>query len=106
MRLCPATAIGEGRARGFPEQGLFLTRVGGELRAWRDACPHVAGAPLAWRRDAYLDAAGREIVCAAHGARFDPHTGRCTAGPALGLALTPVAITLDAQGHVSMAAPE
>jgi nitrite reductase/ring-hydroxylating ferredoxin subunit len=39
---------------------------------------------MAWRRDAYLNAAGDRIVCAAHGALFEIDTGLCVLGPCLG----------------------
>lgn len=45
-----------------------------------DARPH-QGTPMAWRKDAYLDAAGERIVCAAHGAQFEIDSGLCTLGP-------------------------
>lgn len=88
-------AIGEGRARGFDpddtgQDSVFVVRYRGTLRAWRNACPHVDGAPMAWRKDAYMNAAGTHIVCAAHGALFDPDSGDCVQGPCLGRRLTPV----------------
>ena len=39
---------------------------------------------MAWRRDAYLNAAGDRIVCAAHGALFEIDSGLCVLGPCLG----------------------
>ena len=80
---------------------LFRSR----WRAWRDACPHVAGAPLAWRKNAYLSADGRHLVCHAHGARFDPASGRCLLGPALGQSLQPLALVLHSNGEVHLAHP-
>jgi nitrite reductase/ring-hydroxylating ferredoxin subunit len=58
---------------------------------------------MAWRKDQYLNAAGDRIVCAAHGALFDIPTGRCTLGPCLGEALTPVPLTLQANGEIHIA---
>ncbi len=109
-RLCHQQDLAEGQARGFDPTGtgqdqLLLVRHAGRLHAWRNACPHVDGAPLAWRRDAYLSADRRHIVCYAHGARFDPTTGHCIAGPALGSALTPVAIDIKNDGEVHLAQP-
>lgn len=109
-RLCHQQELAEGQARGFdPEQrgqdGLLLVRHQGRLHAWRNACPHVDGAPLAWRKDAYLSADGRHIVCYAHGARFDIETGQCIAGPALGQSLTRLPLHLHHDGEVHLAAP-
>jgi nitrite reductase/ring-hydroxylating ferredoxin subunit len=98
-------ALGEGRARGFDPRGsgqdsVFVVRFRGELHAWRNACPHINGAPMAWRKDAYLNAAGTQIVCAAHGAAFEPDTGRCVLGPCVGRHLTPVRLQVRGDGSV------
>ena len=108
LHLCRADAIGEGRSRGFDPHGIgsdtvFLVRFRGQLHAWRDACPHVDGAPMAWRKDAYLNAAGTRITCHAHGAQFEPDTGACISGPCIGRSLQRVAIEIDAQGEVHAA---
>ncbi len=42
-------------------------------------------------------------MCAAHGALFDIATGRCVLGPCLGDALTPVPLTLQANGEIHIA---
>jgi len=69
QRLGAAADVPEGGARGYDPAGhgqdtLFAVRHRGRLHLWRDRCPH-AGTPMAWRRHAYLDAAGARIVCAA-----------------------------------------
>ena len=107
-RLCHQQDLAEGQARGFDPAGtgqdqLLLVRHAGRLHAWRNACPHVDGAPLAWRRDAYLSADARHIVCYAHGARFDIETGHCISGPALGQALTRLPLHIDDNGEVHLA---
>lgn len=103
-RLCGISDLRETDSKGFAMHdgapGVFVVRQGKQIRVWRDACPHVHGAPLAWRRDAYLSADGSQIVCHAHGARFEPHDGRCVVGPALGEALTPVPWVTDAEGGI------
>ena len=107
MRLCHLDELPDGGARGFDPQAsgrdaLFVVRRGRDLRAWLDACPHY-GTPLPWRKDAYLNAAGDRIVCAAHGAQFELEHGLCTLGPCLGDALTPLALTLHDNGEVHLA---
>lgn len=109
--LCQADELAEGQARGFDlagtgQDGFFLLRHAGQLHAWRNACPHVPGAPMAWKRHAYLSADGTRVVCAAHGARFLPDTGECVHGPCLGQRLTRVAIEQDAQGRVFLLGPD
>ena len=103
--LCHDRAVAEGQSLGFDPldagcDTVFLVRHQGVLRAWRNACPHIDGAPMAWRKDAYMNAAGTLIACHAHGALFAPDTGRCVQGPCLGKSLTGLPITIDAHGEV------
>ena len=105
LRLGRADEIGEGQSRGFDphesgEDTMFVVRFGGALQAWRNACPHVGGAPMAWRKDAYLNADGTRIVCHAHGAEFLPDSGTCVRGPCIGKRLTPVQIVIDVRGDL------
>jgi nitrite reductase/ring-hydroxylating ferredoxin subunit len=39
---------------------------------------------LEYRKDGFLSASGKSIVCYAHGAQFDPLTGACTDGACQG----------------------
>ena len=104
MRLCCLSDLPEGTSRGFDpwsegRDTVFVVRRRG-VHAYRDACPHWPGAPMAWRKDAYLDAACERIVCAAHGAQFEIDTGRCTLGPCIGQSLTPVPIDIRGDGEI------
>jgi nitrite reductase/ring-hydroxylating ferredoxin subunit len=94
VRLCHAAELAEGSSRGFDPTGtgrdtMFIVRRNG-LHAWRNVCPHWGETSMAWRKDAFLNADGSSIVCAAHGAQFDIDTGLCTLGPCIGQSLTPV----------------
>lgn len=105
VRLCRFGELPDGHSRGFDSQGtgrdqLFVVRQGDVLHGWRNACPHVDGAPMAWRKDAYLNAARDRIVCAAHGAQFEIDSGVCRLGPCLGQRLQPVPLQVDAHGDV------
>ncbi|MBV5291388.1 MULTISPECIES: Rieske (2Fe-2S) protein [Curvibacter] len=107
IRLCHLDDLPEGSSRGFDplQQGqdsVLLVRRQGQVHAYRDACPHHGGTPMAWRKDAYLNAAGDRIVCHAHGAQFDIATGQCTLGPCLGQALARLAIEQSPQGELSL----
>jgi nitrite reductase/ring-hydroxylating ferredoxin subunit len=95
--LCALSDLPPGSARGFG--AVFAVHTAAGVKVWRDRCPH-EGLPLPWRRDAYLSSDGGAIVCHAHGARFEPATGRCVMGPCLGESLTPVAAWLDARGNL------
>ena len=58
---------------------------------------------MAWRRHAYLSPDGRQVMCHAHGARFEPDTGLCVHGPCRGQRLRPVPLHVDAEGTVRLA---
>ena len=109
MRLCHLDELPDGAARGFDPRAsggdtLFVVRRGRRLDAYVNACPH-EGTPLAWRKHAYLNAAGDHIVCAAHGALFDIDSGLCTLGPCLGERLTALPLALHDNGEVYLADP-
>ena len=69
----------------WPFRG-FVVRWRGGLHAYRNRCPH-RGDPLNWLPDAFFSADGESLVCASHGAVFDPGSGVCLAGPCAGKAL-------------------
>jgi nitrite reductase/ring-hydroxylating ferredoxin subunit len=105
IRLCRLEEIPDGDSRGFDplntgQNTMLVVRQGGALYAWRDACPHINGVPMAWRKDAYLNAGRDRIVCSAHGAQFDIATGLCTLGPCLGQSLEPVNILVAGDGTI------
>jgi len=86
--LCPLDELPEGGSLGFDKEGrgqpsVFAVRHRGAVHVYADSCPH-HGTPMAWRQDAYLNATGDRIVCAAHGAQFEIDTGLCVLGPCLG----------------------
>ncbi|WP_085316725.1 Rieske (2Fe-2S) protein [Derxia lacustris] len=100
----------DGDSRGFDpaasgQDSLFIVRRGERVFAWRDACPHIDGARMAWRRHAYLNAARSRIVCHAHGAEFDIETGRCLRGPCVGSQLLAVEVTVEADGGLWLHGP-
>jgi nitrite reductase/ring-hydroxylating ferredoxin subunit len=95
--LCRFDDLAENEARAFEtfegsRRKAFVVRRNGRLFAWWDSCPHQDGSPMAWRTNAYLNAARDRIVCASHGAEFDIETGHCLRGAALGLRLDPAPI--------------
>jgi nitrite reductase/ring-hydroxylating ferredoxin subunit len=100
MFLACVQDLQDGAARGFDpwQEGrdtMFVVRQRSRVHAWRDACPHYGATPMAWRKDAYLNADARRIVRSAHGALFDIESGVCTLGPCLGqhLERVPIIVT-------------
>jgi len=71
-------------------EGFAYRAWDGSVRAWVNLCPHRAQ-PLDLG-DARLFNSLGEIECQAHGARFDPETGACIAGPCPGASLQPLRI--------------
>ncbi|MCT8962791.1 Rieske 2Fe-2S domain-containing protein [Pseudomonas veronii] len=92
IALCRLDELVEGQTRGFDPLGtgkdsVFALRHGGEVRVYRNSCPHLA-VRLEYRKDRFLSVDGSQIVCYAHGARFLPDSGLCVYGPCLGEHLT------------------
>jgi nitrite reductase/ring-hydroxylating ferredoxin subunit len=110
-RLCHCDDVPENESRGFDpwdegQDSVIVVRKHGSFHAWRDACPHFGGTPMAWRKDAYLNGDASKIVCAAHGAQFDIGSGVCTLGPCLGQALQAVGIVVTAEQEIYMTPDE
>jgi len=83
-----AVGEGEGAACGF------AVRHGGEVRAYLNRCPHM-GTELDWQPGEFFDIVGLYLVCATHGALFQPATGFCVAGPCRGASLERLATRED-----------
>jgi nitrite reductase/ring-hydroxylating ferredoxin subunit len=87
MRLCSSVELPVGASIRFPlsparpyaEEGFAYRAADRTLRAWVNVCPHRAQ-PIDLGDGRLFNAAG-EIECQAHGARFDPSTGKCVGGP-------------------------
>lgn len=83
-------------------ESLIVLRRGGHVRAWLNICPH-AGRRLDWAPGRFLLSKG-QLVCAAHGATFEPDAGLCVAGPCRGQSLRAVAVAVIGDG-VFLATP-
>lgn len=78
----------------------FVIRHGDVLRAYVNRCAHVP-VPLDWMPEQFFDADGRFLICAVHGALYEPASGRCAGGPCRGRGhLEPLELREDAQGWV------
>jgi nitrite reductase/ring-hydroxylating ferredoxin subunit len=58
----------------------FAVRYRGCVHAYLNRCAHVA-MELDWQEGVFFDAEGRDLVCATHGAVYEPSSGRCLGGP-------------------------
>lgn len=69
----------------------FALRFDGTVVAYINRCVHVP-TELDWVAGQFLDREQRVIVCATHGAEYDPLGGRCLGGPCGRGRLTPVEV--------------
>jgi phosphoglycolate phosphatase len=70
----------------------FAIRFDNEVRGYINECRHLP-TELDWNFGHFLDADKEFLVCATHGALYDPVTGVCVAGPCRGKALEKVALS-------------
>ena len=78
----------------------FVIRSGGVARAYINQCAHV-GVELDWQEGQFFDPETGLLICATHGALYDPASGVCRAGPCKGGRLVPVAI-LERDGRIEL----
>jgi nitrite reductase/ring-hydroxylating ferredoxin subunit len=64
----------------------FALRFDGKVVAYMNRCAHVP-AELDWQPGQFLDQDQRWIICAIHGAAYEPSNGHCVAGPCRGARL-------------------
>jgi nitrite reductase/ring-hydroxylating ferredoxin subunit len=69
----------------------FAVRFRGVVRAYVNECQHQA-TELDWNPGDFFDAERLYLVCATHGARYEPSSGVCIDGPCPGARLQTVAI--------------
>lgn len=81
----------------------FVVRVGGVVRAFVNRCAHVP-VELDWMPGRFLDFDRRLIICATHGALYEPDTGRCVAGPCKGASLEALEV-FERDGNVYLRLP-
>jgi len=69
----------------------FAVRHQGLARAYLNRCTHVA-MELDYQPGRFWDLSREWLICATHGAVYDPASGECRGGPCRG-ALVPIALT-------------
>jgi len=79
----------------------FAVRHCGRVFAYLNRCAHKL-VELDWQKGEFFDAERRYLVCATHGALYDPASGNCVGGPCRGAMLTAVPVR-EAEGVVWIA---
>ncbi|MEI6760224.1 MAG: Rieske 2Fe-2S domain-containing protein [Betaproteobacteria bacterium] len=61
----------------------FAVRYQGEVHAYLNRCAHVA-MEMDFQPNQFFDRSGDWLICATHGALYQPQTGQCRGGPCRG----------------------
>jgi len=88
--ICDASELSDGGqgvrfdviVDGGPATG-FVVRYGGVVVGFLNRCSHVA-MELDWLPGLFFEDEGQFLMCATHGAIYEPATGGCAGGPCLG----------------------
>jgi nitrite reductase/ring-hydroxylating ferredoxin subunit len=105
VRVEGVTELGPGQARRFTferedqTQAGFILRVGSDLVAYHNRCPHW-GVDLDMGEGRFYSALTDRIVCSTHGALFRTDTGFCDSGPCAGESLERFELHLDGDAAV------
>ncbi|MGD9773146.1 Rieske (2Fe-2S) protein [Diaphorobacter sp.] len=96
--LCPADAlVNGGRAVAFDVRycgqvcRAFAIRYRGRAYAYLNRCTHVP-IEMDYQEGQFFDDTGSWLLCATHGAAYQPDTGACAGGPCRG-GLVQIALT-------------
>ncbi len=98
VRVCASDELRDGEAgvrRAAKHCGedavVFFVRYGGDVYGYLNRCAHVP-MELDWLEGQFFESSGLYLMCATHGAIYEPETGRCVGGPCRGARLRPVAV--------------
>jgi nitrite reductase/ring-hydroxylating ferredoxin subunit len=84
-------------AFGHPATG-FVVRYDGKPFAYLNRCAHVP-IELDWSQGDFFESSGLYLMCATHGAVYQPDTGKCAGGPCRGGRLRPITV-LERDGGI------
>jgi nitrite reductase/ring-hydroxylating ferredoxin subunit len=98
VRICAADEMIEGgkgiRRDAIGRDGaavVFFVRYAGEPHGYLNRCAHVP-MELDWSEGEFFESSGLYLMCATHGAIYEPDTGKCVGGPCRGARLRKVPV--------------
>ncbi|MGH8781503.1 Rieske (2Fe-2S) protein [Paraburkholderia sp.] len=90
VRICAADELVDGgtavrRAATFAgsDAVVFFVRYGGDAYGYLNRCAHMP-MELDWVEGQFFESSGLYLMCATHGAIYEPDTGKCVGGPCRG----------------------
>ena len=86
------------------ETECFLVNYEGKYFAYINRCSHVP-MTMDWIENQFMTEDGRYILCATHGAAFEPSTGECIFGPPCGKFLVPIKLKV-LRGKIYASSPQ
>jgi len=103
--ICASAALRDGDlgqrfdllAGGMPATG-FVVRYRGRVAAFLNRCAHMP-MELDWIAGQFFDGDGRYLMCATHGAEYEPDSGRCAGGPCGGRGLAALSV-VEREGFI------
>jgi nitrite reductase/ring-hydroxylating ferredoxin subunit len=72
-------------------EAAFAIRWQGKARAYLNRCGHIP-VELDWQPGEFFDIGRLYLICATHGALYDPATGACRGGRCQGRGLVPLPV--------------
>lgn len=76
----------------------FVIRYKGTVYGYLNRCAHVP-VELDWNPGEFIESSGLYIMCATHGAIYQPESGYCSGGPCRGGRLRKIEVS-ESDGHV------
>lgn len=97
VRICASEELVDGgdgvRHKAVDKGGeatVFFVRYDGKPFGYLNRCAHVP-MEMDWSEGKFFESSGLYLMCATHGAIYEPDTGKCVGGPCRGARLRPVA---------------
>jgi nitrite reductase/ring-hydroxylating ferredoxin subunit len=111
-RLLTQSAVvierGQGVRFDLPEYGErttgFMVRFDGQVYAYINQCAHVP-VELDWSEGDFFDLDKQYLICATHGAHYQPKNGYCVMGPCKGRSLKRLQV-VERDGNIYLHQPD